>query len=462
MATHYICHSTEPHRYSSTGADKKDHGAVSRYEILNMAPKSHTQFPPSDWSWSQTSEDDSLPLLHSVPPTKRTESAAMPAPGPDPDLCVTPIKTLMNVKKHQAHPALCDPDLSLTFDNRDDAEDTDSDLLPKVIPKSVEENKIPVLERDPNLSLTPDHSAKGKLYNHVRREEIFDSTVGAKVRHRVRFDLQDDDSEYAEKERSGVAVFKHYEPNVYGETVPTGGPSDAFSNKTIQYTVKHMSDGDDKPAHSQTSNDDGDDPQTIFSKQCKPNMDFGLPKRKIIVKREAPVKPALKEYSIQETNDVCVSEPEHVFNRPEFHSTLKMTSEIKQLKESVIDVGKAMKKRLQLTDRTSEQINEKASMKTNRESTTFLDLICLDVPVEDLCTQVQRKQAAKVTKSMKLKQASTGRREPDLLEFFNTDIQREVADFSQTRVPPPVSSLCTATHKSAFDLYLHNQAWESI
>lgn len=59
-------------------------------------------------------------------------------------------------------------------------------------------------------------------------------------------------------------------------------------------------------------------------------------------------------------------------------------------------------------------------------------------------------------------QASTTRKEPDLLEFFSRDVEREVADFSQCSIPPPASSLCTAIHQSAFDLYLHNQAWESI
>lgn len=342
-----------------TGPDKKDHGAVSRYEILNMAPKSHTEFPPSDWSWSQTSEDDSLPLCHHVPVPSTTcaESVVMPAPVPDPDLCVTPIKTLLGVKNLAMYTTLSDPDLSLTFDNRDEPENADLDLLSEDVPKSAEEKKIPLLERDPNLSLTPDHLAKSKLYNYVRQDNIFDNTVKGKVRHHVRFDLQDEESECGDNEKTGVAVFKHYEPNVYGEA-PSTDASDPSGSKTIQYIVKSVSVGHDNPA--QTSSDD--EPKTIFAKQSKPNMGFGLPKRKVVVKREAPVKPALKEYSIQETTDVCSSELEHVFNRPEFHSTLRMTSEIKHLKESAIDVEKAMRKKLQLTDRTSEQINEKVSI----------------------------------------------------------------------------------------------------
>lgn len=120
MATHFICQSTEPlpHNYPS-GLAGRTHGAVSQYEEYNASNKAHTRFPPPGWDFSQSSEEDSLPLLHSVPQPELKNSSFLY----DPDLCITPQKAKISsigafssleddiFKKPDANP---DPDLTLT------------------------------------------------------------------------------------------------------------------------------------------------------------------------------------------------------------------------------------------------------------------------------------------------------------------------------------------------------------
>ena len=52
--------------------------------------------------------------------------------------------------------------------------------------------------------------------------------------------------------------------------------------------------------------------------------------------------------------------------------------------------------------------------------------------------------------------------EPDLLEFFTEDLQKETADFTLPGIPNPVIETCKAPSLIAFDLYRHNRLWEGL
>lgn len=51
--------------------------------------------------------------------------------------------------------------------------------------------------------------------------------------------------------------------------------------------------------------------------------------------------------------------------------------------------------------------------------------------------------------------------EPDLMEFFTTELQKEQGEFSLPGLSTPSESLSTASHFRAFDLYRHNRVWDN-
>jgi len=53
-----------------------------------------------------------------------------------------------------------------------------------------------------------------------------------------------------------------------------------------------------------------------------------------------------------------------------------------------------------------------------------------------------------------------GHGEPDVLEFFSADRQKESVTYSLTGLPTRTAALTTADHRRAFDLYRHNRAWD--
>ncbi|XP_013384039.1 uncharacterized protein LOC106154275 [Lingula anatina] len=152
---------------------------------------------------------------------------------------------------------------------------------------------------------------------------------------------------------------------------------------------------------------------------------------------------------------------ENIYARPEFHSTLKVASELKTVKASTIDVAAAVENRLQTSQRVKTKVTEKAVGQVNKQkdSVQFTKLMGLDVPVDELAAVVEVERSAKVKPAAKPK-ARTKFREPDIMDFFTPDLQRESVSFSTRSVPLSKPKLRTADPGHAFDLFLHISSWE--
>lgn len=387
MATHFICQSTEPlpHNYPP-GSPQRTHGAVSQYELYNSGNKSHTQFPPPGWDFSQTSDEDSLPLRHPVPQPAWIDFSLTP----DPDLLVTPQK----------------PQLTTSNVNR-------------VYEK-------PTLNPDPLLCITPE-----KSFSKNSRMEPDDDQLGQaeKGKPRVRFDIKENlndgsfidtsvsknlDSETYKK----PVQSKPYQPEWYGEECDiinkdideSINSNSAFSHgRTVKYTVGKVNDQplyvplkdqgtegeimlkNDKEVNrikqtvqTKSQTQDIRTKQTTLDRKSvkvireKPRdtdktkdmsdpiaacrgIPDNLPKRKVKVLRENQYGPKLKDYTFpfnQETVDYAGG-GEHIFARPEYNSTLRMKKEAEKLKESEIDIARALQKKLTVSENTKTEINEK-------------------------------------------------------------------------------------------------------
>lgn len=177
MATHFICQSTEPlpHNYQ-TGPPAKSHGAVSQYEVFNAGRKAHTKFPPPGWDFSQTSEEDSLPLIHPAPePEQKSTSFVY-----DTDLCVTPQR----------------PKSSSV---RRDTPDYDDNIFRK-----------PDANPDPGLELTPMKPCDDDIKSHPDVEK------GRK--QKVRFEIDDSLAELNSSDKilnKKSSPVKAYQPELY-------------------------------------------------------------------------------------------------------------------------------------------------------------------------------------------------------------------------------------------------------
>ena len=386
MATHFICQSTEPlpHTYPS-GSPQKTHGAVSQYEVYNSENKSHTQFPPPGWDFSQTSEEDSLPLRQPVPqPTWRDFSLT-----PDPDLLVTPQKsqsTSANVNRFYEKPSV---------------------------------------NPDPMLCITPE-----KSFNRNAKTETNDDQIdkAEKGKPRVRFDIKENlndgsfidtsvsknlDSETYKKPVQN----KPYQPELYGDDSDTDGEDNDVSvnsksafchGRTVKYTVgqvnnhplyiplkdqevttERMVESDKETdnvkqivktkaeAQDLKTKQTGLDKKSVKVIREKPKdsdkskdpiaacrgISDNLPKRKVKVFRENQYGPKLKDYTFpfnQDPTDYAGGE-EHMFARPEYNSTLRMKKEAEKLKESEIDVARALQKKLTVSGNTQTEIDEKVN-----------------------------------------------------------------------------------------------------
>lgn len=489
MATHFICQSTEPlpHSYPS-GSPQKGHGAVSQYESYNSGKKSHTQFPPPGWDFSQTSEEDSLPLRQPVPqPTWKDSSLT-----PDPDLLVTPQKSqsaASNVNKFYEKPSF---------------------------------------NPDPLLCITPE-----KSFNRNAKIESNENQIdrAEKGRPRVRFDIKENlndgsfidtsvsknlDSETYKKPVQN----KPYQPELYGDDSDNDDygqdnsvhvkSNPAFSHgRTVKYTVGKVNDQpvyipmksqevtserfveSDKETDivkpkvkTQTQVQDlktkqaGLDKKSVKIVREKPNSDKSkvaddpiaacrgisdnLPKRKVKVLRENQYGPKLKDYTFpfnQDPSDYAGGE-EHMFTRPEYNSTLRMKKEAEKLRESEIDVARALQKKLTVSGNTQTEIDEKAASRVNSEGATYSGLVSLEVPVEKLCEHVIETKTTRAKQMKKTRPKPTAHKEPDLMEFFRPDLQKESVSLSLPNVPAPSEQLSTASNWRAFDLYKHNRVWE--
>lgn len=155
---------------------------------------------------------------------------------------------------------------------------------------------------------------------------------------------------------------------------------------------------------------------------------------------------------------------EHTFARPEYNSTLWVRSELDELCNSEIDVEKAVASALTKSESKRTELNEKASMFTNRMSDQFCNLVNLDPSVENLCLKAVRMRTtkARVKKVPSVKPSKSTHNPPDLMEFLPSDLQKESPDFSF----PGVRKICTglqgAPQEIAFDLYRHNRMWQGI
>lgn len=214
MATHFICQSTEPLPHNYPSRPGRSHGAVSQYEVYNNSNKPHTRFPPPGWDFSQSSEDDSLPLLYSVPQPELKNSSFLY----DPDLCITPQKV-----KSSSSNAL---------------NSFEADIFKK-----------PEVDPDPDLTLTPMKALEERDKGTVRSENLNDK--GRK--QKVRFDLDETitDENLNENLPPKMSPEKQYRPELYNneedevefDIIPDGNKvssEKADNARTVRYKVNNI------------------------------------------------------------------------------------------------------------------------------------------------------------------------------------------------------------------------------
>ncbi|XP_060567866.1 uncharacterized protein LOC132726551 [Ruditapes philippinarum] len=489
MATHFICQSTEPlaHNYPS-GLAGRTHGAVSQYEVYNNSTKPHTRFPPPGWDFSHSSEEDSLPLLHTAPQPESKNSSFMY----DPDLCITPQKAKSSssttfssfddviFKKPDANP---DPDLTLTpMKALDEISKVRSEInndkgkKPRV--------RFDLDETDPNVNeyipkkSSPDKQYKPELYDEDDDDYEFDiGPEGTKVL-----------SERSENARNVKCTVENYNSqSVFDplkETCTNQGQmfkssnvikaksqvdkSDKKGNKTIPKTqtvgqkvvkvVREKSDAPRQASIPQLPVVEKGDPIAA----CRVPEKTG-PKRKVKVLRDNQYTHVEAEcnYPFRENPvDDYAGGEEHMFARPEYNSTLRMKLEAEKLKESSVDLDTALQRKLKVSQSTKADINEKAASLVNTEGTAFSGLVSLNVPAEEVCKQAVEMKSARAKQIKMPKSKFKDHREPDLMEFFSSERQKESVTLSLPGISAPSEHLSTASHSRAFDLYKHNRVWE--
>lgn len=396
MATHFICQATEPlpHTFPTCRAPERGHGAVSQYEVLNLSDKQHCQFPPPGWNTSESSED-SLPLFQAPAPSWKTTNNLI---GPDPALCITPEKSVAGkVASRQ------------------------SQFQSAPIPLKQSSH---IIDKDLDLTLTPEKADEVKEHKSNLRNGFHDDGK-FKGQHRVRFELDSsvglsesgDDSLILHKSRQ----LKPYQPSSYtdettnkGETTqkkPTQYKVSTVNNQTVYVPVKtagklsgkalanHFDKVSDETSEETQSKefpsvlpqvmyDEQSDsrpvchvqnpkivePQKVSKavknvekvKEVQLEKAFikgdSAPKRKVKVKRETTEHPTMNSYNFPFTDGIPdSSEYEHVFNRPEYNSTLRMRTELQQIKDSQVDVSKALEKKLALSENKRNEITEKVN-----------------------------------------------------------------------------------------------------
>ncbi|XP_052082141.1 uncharacterized protein LOC127719851 [Mytilus californianus] len=515
MATHFICQATEPlpHRFPSARAPEKGHGAVSQYELLNLSDKAHCRFPPPGWDTSESSED-SLPLYRVPAPSWKTAANLI---GPDPDLCITPEKSsagkFNNVQGRQLNApvptkvnrdTLIDPDLDLTLTPEKALETNDKEHKSNLRNGVCEDGKFKGQHRvrfelDDSKGSSeggneessflfprcrPGKQYKPASYSDDNAKDLIDSTSNSenksknkptqytvnKVNNKTVYvplhgsdqskemKLADHFDQKSTNQDQTDTISKHEQISVlpeviYNEQTDTRPVCHIQNHKTQGTRSKHKD--IKKPDSSSNSEKD-----QVFIK----GQGDSAPKRKVKVKRETAGQPPLSDYNYPFSDGMPdTSEYEHVFKRPEYNSTLRMRTELQQIKDSEIDVAKALEKKLQLSDTKKTEITEKATSKLNTKDSMFSGLVSLEIPVEDLCNQVEQSKSNKVSSKTSRPKSQTIRHsnEPDLMEFFTAELQKEQGEFSLPGLSAPSESLSTASHFRAFDLYRHNRVWDN-
>ncbi|KAL4221573.1 hypothetical protein ACF0H5_019830 [Mactra antiquata] len=472
MATHFICQSTEPlpHNFP-TGPSVKTHGAVSQYEVYNAARKAHTKFPAPGWDFSQTSEEDSLPLIHPAPePESRSTSFVC-----DADLCVTPLKTPSSSAR-------------TTFSN-------DENIFRK-----------PEVNPDPGLELTP-------MKNYDDDSAVTDQFEKGR-KQKVRFDIDDSLAEL--NSNSSVAnkkptLTKTYKPQLYeddecdieiekitnvSENV-LGKKSD--NSRTVKYTVtesgKFQNENTDaffEPMKTKSQKDKTQSskqaiPKTQIQKSVKVirekteqsqvpiNLDSEKvdhiascwehestgAKRKVKVCRDNQYKPGDTEYSYpfrENAVDEYAGSEEHMFARPEYNSTLKMKLEAQRLEGATVDLEAALKKKLQVSDSVKTEINEKVASLVNTTGPAFSGLISLNIPDDEICKQAAEQKTIRAKQVILPESKFQDFNEPDSMDFYSED--KQSVSYSLHKLSEPNEQLSTDSHKGVFDLYKHNRVWD--
>ncbi|GFN74303.1 phosphatase 1, regulatory subunit 35 [Plakobranchus ocellatus] len=184
--------------------------------------------------------------------------------------------------------------------------------------------------------------------------------------------------------------------------------------------------------------------------------------------REYDSSPERNSYSFPFDLEAAAPESgsEHTFARPEYNSTLCVRSELDELSEREIDVKTAVASVLTKHENKRTELNEKASVYTNRMSDQFGNLVDVEPSVDSLCSRVVHMRTTK-TRSKKAgppaaKPTKSSHVPPDLMEFLPQDLQRESPDFSLPGLKTVASRLQAAPHDIAFDLYRHNRVWQGI
>ncbi|XP_060071414.1 uncharacterized protein LOC132551305 [Ylistrum balloti] len=488
MATHFACQPTEPlaHKYPLVQKVEKSHGAVSSYEVLNLGDKAHTRFPPPGWDTSQSSEE-SIPLCQAPAPWKGKKKLI----GPDPSLCISPDKG--STYQKQSH----------------------KPMYP--IPKQHEQEHL--IGPDPDLCITPEKQLGGAQKSNLKHDN--EDLLKAKNQHRVRFELENSLSD-SDKENLNDSLGKTsgpgktYRPSAYSESGNIDGGISESSSKPKQYTIRQddlqtvyvplgtntdkvpptnksaetkysvlptvlpkedNSSGKDiviktkksgkkssKKVLSENSKQTAPSSGKNFKQTVKPEVEYStaVPKRKVRVTRESKDDLLSNDYKFpfSEEGETAL-EYEHVFTRPEYNSTLRMRTELEHIKGSEVDVQKALERKLQTSNKKQTEIREKAASRVNQVDEEFGGLVSLHIPVDNLCSQIEKEKTERVKPSQVYKpQVFKDRKEPDLMELFTPDLQKQYPELSVPGLAVPTESLSTASQHSAFDLYRHNRVWE--
>lgn len=508
MATHFICQATEPlpHRFPTTRAPEKSHGAVSQYELLNLSDKAHCQFPPPGWDTSESSED-SLPLYRVPAPAWKTSSKFT---GPDPELCVTPEKSLANkilgqksrapVPTESIKSTLVDPDLDLTLtpekvltihntdhksnlrngscedgkfkgqhrvrfelDNSKVSSDggEDSFLIPRsgpvkpYKPTSYSDQGIEDLEFKSTFQKNPAQFKLNTVNNRTVYVPLSEKETETKLASHF-----DDNSKLANHFEDNSTSQETISKEEYVSVIPEVVCSAQSDSKVVCHIQNHKNKQVSKVKSKEILSKKQDPIQQKDKLYIEGDSE---PKRKVKVKRETAGQPSDYNYPFSDNSPDSL-EYEHVFNRPEYNSTLRIRTELQQIKESEVDVAKALEKKLQLSETKKTEIIEKATAKVNAKETMFSGLVSLEIPVDDLFSQAEQTKTSKIVTSKSVKQKplpGKHSKEPDLMEFFTADLQKEHAEFSLPGLSAPSEALFTASHITAFDLYRHNRVWDN-
>ncbi|ESO95653.1 hypothetical protein LOTGIDRAFT_231887 [Lottia gigantea] len=366
---------------------------------------------------------------------------------------------------------------------------------------------------DPSLTLTPERSSKPKISNNPQTTNppVVTKTK-MKQKQRVRFDLDNDDDDLHSRDTpdsqsssntnspSKSTPQKAYCPQMYiskpdqnvnddelditqmeDEIITINRRCDSvetaksdYSEKTnsrsssvdLSFTetaLKYLAIRESEISKSESPNP----PQIVDSVPSHVHKCHAV--KNVIVTREYENRSTPNTYQFPFVDTASSRESEHVLARPEYNTTLKISEELKDLKASKPKVAQTLKQKLKSSEETRTDINEKASVKVNRNGELFSGLVGVDPDINKLCLEVERGITGKVkpkVKSTNKGSTASGKKSdpkaPDILEFYTDDRQREIPDLSLTNITIATESLSTADPMTAFDLYRHNRVWDTL